>query len=39
VNGGYRRERHGEHWVAHKWTEQGGQYHLNEGHWETDAAK
>ena len=39
VNGNYRRERHGEHGVAHKWTEPGGQYHLREGHRETDVAK
>jgi len=28
------RERHGEHWVQHGWTERDGRYHFNEGHWE-----
>ena len=36
VKGGYERERHGEHYVAPEWREQGGRYHFNEGHWERD---
>jgi hypothetical protein len=32
--GEYMHERHGEHWVPHKWEEHGGKYTLREGHWE-----
>jgi hypothetical protein len=32
--GEYMRERPGEHWVPHAWSERDGHYHFNEGHWE-----
>lgn len=32
--GRYIRNRPGEHWVPHAWTERDGRYHFNEGHWE-----
>jgi hypothetical protein len=36
VKGDYQRERRGEHWVPHQWTEQNGKYHFDEGRWERD---
>ena len=34
INGRYVHERHGEHWVAHRWSEHDGRWRFNDGHWE-----
>jgi hypothetical protein len=36
MKGKYQAERRGEHYVAHRWTEQKGRYHFDEGRWEKD---
>ena len=34
VGGEYIHERHGEHWVPHRWSEHDGRWHFEDGHWE-----
>ena len=36
MKGEYQAERRGEHYVAHRWTEQKGRYHFDDGSWEKD---
>jgi hypothetical protein len=36
TDGEYQAERHGEHYVAQKWTEKDGHYHSDDGRWEKD---